>query len=147
MSTGIRHVILFFVLAGALVAGAFGGAVSYNLFVSPEERLGGHRFDDVLWFGPSIVSMGILLLWGLRLLTTAPPSSVSKRLGRRLEIAGGALALLVPLAGAVHDFMLTKDEGAYTFLFSFFLFTGPGICLFIFGGILEWSSRRSHAAA
>jgi len=41
---------------------AVGLVLTYNfLAVSPAHRLGGHRFDLVIFFGPSIVALGILL--------------------------------------------------------------------------------------
>ncbi len=34
-------------------------------------------------------------------------------------------------------------EGAYLLLFALILFTGPGLCFFLFGAVLEAISQRS----
>jgi len=49
-----------------------GSALTYNfLAFSPAHRLGGHQFDALLFFGPIVLVIGVLLTSGLKVGATA----------------------------------------------------------------------------
>jgi hypothetical protein len=117
---------------------AFGLVAGYNFWVAQEDRVGGHRLDAIMFFGPSIVSVGLLLLWALLLAIRTRLFANVSALARRLTLAGVAIALLPAVAAWALD-VLSKGEGRFNFLIALYLFTGPGICLVIFGLILGFS--------
>lgn len=66
------HVVRLGVAIGLVVVGL---ALTYNfLAFSPAHRLGGHRLDLVMFFGPSIVAAGILLASGTKFAAESPHS-------------------------------------------------------------------------
>lgn len=69
------------------------------------------------------------------------------RSGNCLKIAGGALAVLPPLACAVWDLVIIRGEGALLFLLSLYNCFAPGICLFLVGAVLEWIGQRKDSAS
>ena len=124
------------VCALAVTVCACGFVLTYNVFVSPECRFGAHRYDSIKLLGPTIVGIGVLLFIAVRLVTGALPSEGRIRAGRRLKIGGGLLSVVPAALGAAHA-VLFCGEGAYWLLFAVILFTGPGLCLFVFGAVLE----------
>jgi len=129
----------------AVVVCACGCVATFNLFVAPEYRFGGHRFDGMALLGPTIVGLGVILFILLRLATGALPGAARTRLGKRLKIGGGLLSIVPAGLGALQAVVL-QTEGAYFLLLALILFTGPGLCFFVFGAILEtvWRPDRQE---
>ena len=44
---------------------AFGLMASHDFWVAPADRVAGHRLAGFVFFGPAIISAGLLLLWAL----------------------------------------------------------------------------------
>ena len=131
------------VYALAVIACACGCVATYNLFAAPECRFGGHRYDGITLLGPMVVGIGVLLFSVVPLVTGVLPSETRIRYGRRLKIGGGLLSVVPAALGAAHAVMF-RGEGAYLLLSALILFTGPGLCFFVFGAVLEAIARRNH---
>lgn len=130
------------VYALSVSACACGGVGTYNLLATPESRLGGYRYDGVSLLGPTLVSLAVLSFIVPRLVNGSLPSEVRIRSGRRLKIAGGVLGVVPPALGAAHA-ALFHGEGAYLLLLALIVFTGPGLCFFLFGAVLEAIGQRN----
>ena len=112
----------------------FAGVVAtFNLFVGPERRAGGHALDAVMWFGPTLISIAVILPCAGRV----EP--------RRLRHIGFALLLLpvgILVVGLLIGLLAHETTEVIGLYFSFSLLLVPGPALAFIGAASLWPGGR-----
>ena len=130
------------VLGGTLLV--IGAIATFNQFVFPEARIGGQLFGLLFFFGPLLLTVGILILvYSRSRKTPSGDLPLRPRLRSLLLVGVGLLAapvlLLIGLA-------VTRDElYSMFFLISMILLGLPGVACLVFVAIL-WVIERWRAA-
>jgi hypothetical protein len=109
---------------------AVGLTLSYDLFVSPDQRVGG-AIDAFMYFGPVILSIGVFFLWRVH---AAPRPTHELAVGPRLTglLKLGLALLAIPVASLVFT-LITGPETSILFAISFIVLGLPGLVLVAVG--------------
>ena len=126
-----------------LVLAAFGLTLTFNLWSA--RRIGGHALDDLMFFGPTILTAGLFVFWGKGEATRGEAEQAPRRRPTGLLSLGLSLLAvsLLPLL-----FMVLSDPEVG----SFYLFMGavnvgvPGIFLLAVGVWRFWRHRPKTSA-
>jgi uncharacterized membrane protein len=134
-------------LAGRVLGGALlvvGAIATFNQFVFPEARIGGQLFGLLFFFGPLLLTVGILILVYCRS-RKAPSGDLPLRPSLRSLLLVGVGLLAAPVLFLI-GLTVTRDElYSMFFLISMILLGLPGMACLVFVAIL-WLIERRRAA-
>jgi len=123
---------------------AVGAIATYNLFVPPGIRVGGPLIGLPIFFGPTLLAVGTLILvYGRSPKDLKGDQPLSQRVRTLLGVGVGLLAAPVLLAIAV---TATRDELiGFLYSMSVIVLGLPGVACLVSAAIL-WLSERLKAA-
>src|SRR5438552_4268190 len=115
-----------------VVVAVLGLLLSYNLFASPENRIGGHALGALMFLGPVVLAIGLVVLWRTGN-TSSPTGSAPAAVRPKFLLRLGLALLAISAALLVHSLVTGSEITGFLFTISFFVLALPGLVLVAVG--------------